>query len=112
MREYETMCILKPTTPDSVIQELQARLTKLVQENKGSILALRSLGKKPFAYPMAKEAEGIYLQWNYGGGGSLVTEVEKILRYDERVLRFLTLGLQKNVDVAKRTEELKQPEVA
>ena len=69
----------------------------------------RSWGKRTLSYPMGKEKEGIYIHIDYAGRPQVVGEVEKVLRYDERVIRFMTTVVNKDVNVAKRAEELKQP---
>lgn len=106
MREYETIFILKGNTPERDVEDLKGRLLKLIAANKGTVLVERSWGKKQLAYPMEKQNEGIYVQIDYAALGSAVSEIEKILRFDERVLRQMTVILQQEVDVAKRTEEL------
>ena len=107
MREYETVYILKTSTLEKEVQEVEERLIKMIQSNKGEIVFNRALGKKVLAFPMEKEKEGIYVHLDYSGTPSIVADIEKSLRLDERVLRFMTVLLQKEVDVPKRIEELK-----
>ena len=106
MREYETIFILKGNTPERDAEELKGRLLKLIAANKGTVLVERSWGKKQLAYPMEKQSEGIYIHLDYAAPAGTVSEIEKILRFDERVLRQMTVVLQKDVDIAQRTEEL------
>lgn len=106
MKEYETIFILKENTPERDGEELKGRLLKLIAANKGTVLVDRSWGKKQLAYPMEKQSEGVYIQLDYAAEGGVVSEIEKILRFDERVLRQMTVILQQDVDIAQRTEEL------
>ena len=112
MREYETMYVLKAQTSDKEVSEFGEKLTRLVQAHKGEIIFNRILGRKALSYPMSKEKEGIYIHLDYAAEASIVEEFEKTLRLDERVLRFLTTQLQRQVDVPKRREELKALEEA
>ena len=104
MREYETMCVLSGKASEQEIKEIETRLQKVITDNKGELTVKNFLGKKPLAYRIKKERDGAYLHLNYAGAGPLVAEIEKILRYDERVLRFMTLrrdhGIQKSTGVA------------
>lgn len=106
MREYETVCILRSRTAETDVEEVVGRVGKLVQENKGEILWQRSLGKKALSYPIGKDKEGIFLCFDYAGSGPVVSEIERSLRYDERVLRFMTTLLQNEVDLKARKKEL------
>lgn len=106
MREYETIFILRSNTSERDAEELKSRIIKLITANKGTILVNRSWGKRQLAYPMEKQSEGFYVQLDYASLGGAVSEIEKLLRFDERVLRHMTVVLQQDVDIAKRTEEL------
>lgn len=111
LREYETICVLQSQTPDDGLKELEKRFQDLVKKNKGEILVHRNLGRNKLAYAMSKkENEGIYLHFDYVGQGDLVAEIERTLRLDERVMRFLTHKLGEKVDVKKRKAELKKSE--
>lgn len=106
MREYETVCVLSAKASEAEIKEIETRVQKTIADHKGQLFLKRFLGKKPLSYRMKKEREGAYLHFDFAGPGPVVSEIEKILRYDERVLRFMTLQLQEKVDWAKRAKEL------
>ncbi|MBI5298859.1 MAG: 30S ribosomal protein S6 [Deltaproteobacteria bacterium] len=112
MREYETLYILKSNTPEKEVEEFGARLIKLIEAHKGKALINRSWGRRQFAYLMEKEKEGIYIHLDYVGDNTLVQELEKALRYEEKILRFLTVVLHENVNIEKRVEEIEKAEIA
>ncbi len=112
MREYETIFVVKPNATEKDLEELKTRLSKLISNYKGTILLDRSWGKRGLAFPMEKQKEGFYIQLDYAAEIGAVSEIEKVLRFDERVLRQMTVVLQQNVDVEKRAEELKKMEEA
>lgn len=112
MREYETVYILKANTPEKESGEFAARLDRLVEAHKGRVLINRSWGRRQLAYLMHKEKEGIYIHIDYVGDSTLVQELEKLLRYEEKVIRFLTVVLHENVDVEKRIDEINKAEAA
>lgn len=93
MKEYETIYILRSNTSEKEIKEVEDRLNHLIQQHKGAIVNQQSLGKRPLAYTMAKEKEGLYWCLHYTGNGVLVSEVERILHFDERVIRFMTTAV-------------------
>ncbi len=84
------MYILRPRVSEKEIEEIKGKIEKLTREHKGEMKLHQSLGRKPLGYAMKKEKEGIYIQADYTGEGTLIPEIERILRFDERVIRFLT----------------------
>jgi len=112
MREYEILSIVRSTTPDKEIADLNERLTKLIQAQQGKIFFSRNWGRRTLGYPIQKQKEGIYLHLDFAGTGALVSEMERVLRLDERVLRFLSVQLNEEVDIATREKELEQIEIA
>lgn len=90
MNGYETMLVVSSKISEKEVEELLGKLQKVIQEQKGELVSKNSLGKKVLLFPMKKEKEGYYVQMGFKGPGGLVKELETLLRYDERVLRFMT----------------------
>ena len=64
-------------------------------------------GNKRLAYEIKKKTRGFYIRIDYCGTGTLVDEMERLLRIDDRVLKYLTVLLKKNVDLESIKEEIK-----
>lgn len=94
MREYETIYLVRNATTEKEVQEIQERFDKTAQKLNGKVVGHQNLGKKPLGFPIQKEREGLYLQVNYAGQGQIVSEMEAVLRFNEKVLRFLTTALK------------------
>lgn len=94
MREYETVYLLRSGLSEKEVQEIQERLDRAAQKSKGKVLSHQHLGKKPLSFPILREKEAIYLQVHYSGNGQMVGEMEQVLRFNEKVLRFLTTFLK------------------
>lgn len=94
MREYETVYLVSSGAGEKEVQEIQERLDRVAQKVQGKILSHQNLGKKTLAFPIHKEKEGLYLQAHYSGPGPIVGEMEQVLRYNEKVLRFMTTLLK------------------
>lgn len=90
MVSYETMLIISAKSPEKDVEALLDKLQKVIREKKGEVVAKNTLGKRTLSFPMKKEKEGYYVQLGFKGSGPLVKELETLLRYDERVLRFMT----------------------
>lgn len=106
MKEYETTFILKPNTPEKDVGEVVDRLTKVVESHKGKILIQRPGALRKLSYLMDKQKEGLYLYFDYAAEPKVVEEFEKVLKLDERVLRFLTVLTREEVTIANRIKEI------
>lgn len=110
MRKYETFFIIDPDLPDEVNAVIDDKVKTVVTSNGGSILSYVPWGKKKLAYPVKKRSRGHYVLMEYAGGPELVAELERNMRLDERVLKFITVLLDERFDPAK--EEARQAAAA
>lgn len=102
MREYETICILNPATPAGDVEEFAKKIGGQIQKHNGTLLLNKQEGKKSVSYLMEKQKEGNFLHFDYSADGTVVADLERTFRLDERVLRFLTIKLSDNVDIEAR----------
>ena len=102
MREYETTFIVQPEISDEGCQELLARVDGIL-EREGAIRLLHDdQGKRKLAYEIRKFQKGRYVTTCYLDQGASVAPLERTLRLEESVLRFLT------VQVTDRVEDIEQ----
>ncbi|NTV12579.1 MAG: 30S ribosomal protein S6 [Desulfobulbaceae bacterium] len=94
MRRYETIAILKPSLSEDEIKAVIDRVTGIIEGFKGSIIKLDRWGIKKLAYTIDKEQQGFYLYTQYAGIPEAVSEVERICRIDDRIMKYLTVKLQ------------------
>lgn len=100
MRKYETFFIVDPDLPDDIHSVIDDKLQSIVQSNGGSVLSYVPWGKRKLAYPIKKRSRGLYVLMEYAGGSKLVAELERNLRLDERIIKFLTVKLDDKFDPA------------
>lgn len=93
MTEYETIFIAQPDWSAEQVRQFCDRLTALIDRQGGVVFHAREVARRRMAYRVGKHTKGLYLYCNYGGGGRLVTELERTLRYEEGVLKFLTVKI-------------------
>jgi small subunit ribosomal protein S6 len=105
-REYETIYILRPNTPNEGVAEVNTRIRGIIEQMGGKILKVDNWGKRRLAYEVAKERKGIYLYWQYLAQPGVVEETERNLRMLDSVIRYLTTKVDENIDVAARPSEL------
>jgi small subunit ribosomal protein S6 len=101
MRKYETFFIIDPELTEEAHTLASEKLKGIVTANGGAVLTYVPWGKKKLAYPVKKRNQGLYILMEYGGGPELVSELERNMRLDERVLKFITVKLEDRFDPDK-----------
>ena len=100
MRHYETTYILRPNLGESQFNEVIDRINGIISEFGGALVSLDRKNMKKLAYTIKKEAQGYYVYVNYAAPGETITEIERVFRIDDRVLRYLTVKLSDSIDAA------------
>ena len=93
MKKYETVFIVSAKAAENELKEINEKLVRVAKQNEGQILNCQTIGRKSLAFPMKKQFDGIYYHMEYEGNKTVVSEIESSLRFDDRVLRFLTTAL-------------------
>lgn len=114
MRHYETTYILRPNLGEDQFTEIIERTNAIVTDDDGSIIDIDRWGIKSLAYEIKKETQGYYVYMNYAAHGTTVSEIERIFRIDDRLLRYLTIKLADAIDEAgvEKAKELIAAEAA
>ncbi len=101
MRKYETFFIIDPDLPDEMNAVVDEKIKSIVGTNGGTVVTYVPWGKKKLAYPVKKRSRGFYVLMEYAGGSKLVAELERNMRLDERILKFITVKLADRFDPEK-----------
>jgi small subunit ribosomal protein S6 len=103
VREFETTFIVQPEISDEGLQAIRGRLDAVLARHGAVRLMCDDLGRKRLAYEIRKFQKGHYLELLYLDHGPVVPEIERALRLDDSVLRFLTVQVSPHVeDIEKR----------
>lgn len=89
MREYEIIFIAHPDQDENATNELVEKISGWISDNGGTIKKVDPWGKRKLAYPIRKQSEGQYFYINAQMPPSFVAELDRNLRYQENVLRYL-----------------------
>ena len=89
MRKYEFVSILEPGVDDAAAAEHLERYAKLVREQGGEVTQQENWGRRKFAYEIQHKTEGSYLYVRFRGTAKVVDELNRVVRFDEKVLRTL-----------------------
>ena len=110
MRRYETIFIIDPDLSEEGRAPLFERLKDLFLQHNGLVVMIDEWGARKLAYEIKKKARGYYVRLDYCGAGILVNEIERFFRIDDRVLKYMTVLLEKDVDVESVKEEIARTE--
>lgn len=99
MRRYETVVIVDPDVGEEGHKALFDRTAETIAQHEGYAITSDVWGVKRMAYPIRKKPRGHYTRVEYCGDGELVNELERTLRIDDRVLKYLTVLLDADADV-------------
>ena len=96
-KRYETVFILTPVLSDDQAKEAAKKFKKTISDLGGKIVNEENWGLKKLAYPIQKKTTGFYHLLEFAGEGQeIVNNLELTFKRDERVLRFLTVALDKH----------------
>ena len=96
MNQYETVFILNPVLSETQIEEAVQKYIDLIKSQKGSISNQENWGLKKLAYPIENKKSGFYHLFEYAASSDAVPALEVEFSRDERVMRYLTVKLDKH----------------
>ena len=106
MREYETTFIVQPEISDEGGQAILSKLDGILKTGGATRLMCEDHGKRKLAYEVRKFHKGHYYTLMFLDEGTVVPDLERVLRLEESVLRFLTILAEEEVaDVEARKAE-------
>ena len=108
MNHYETVFILNPVLSEDQVKEAVEKYETFITSNGGEIVAKEDWGLKKFAYPIQNKKSGFYHLLDFKIDGSAIIPFEVEFRRDERVMRYLTVKLDKHAEAwaEKRRDRL------
>ena len=106
MRRYETIFIVDNDLSEEDRSPIFEKLKDLIHQHSGLLVMADEWGSKKLAYEIKKKARGYYVRLDYCGSGILVNEIERFFRIDDRILKYMTVLLDKDVDIEAAKEEI------
>ncbi len=112
MKHYETVFILNPVLSEDQVRETVEKYKDYVKSKGGRVAHHENWGLKKMAYPIENKKSGFYHLLEFTGPGELISSFEVEMKRDERILRFLTVSLDKfAMDYAQRRRQKGQSTV-
>ncbi len=112
MRRYETIFIVRSNIAEDEIDAVINKTSSIIEGDGGIIIRIDKWGLKKLAYLIKKESQGYYVYLDYASIPASVSEMERIFRIDDKVLKYLTIKLADSCDPEAIKEELASAEAA
>ncbi len=96
LKNYETVFIMTPVLSDEQMKEAVSKFQKLLKDKGAEIVHEDHWGLRKLAYPIQKKTSGFYHLIEFKSEGSLINDLEVAFKRDERIIRFLTVALDKH----------------
>ena len=94
--QYEPVFIATPVLSDSQMKEAVAKYVDLIKDNGGEIVYEEDWGLKQLAYPIQHKTSGFYYLIEFKATPEFVATLETQYHRDERIIRFLTVAMDKH----------------
>jgi small subunit ribosomal protein S6 len=105
MNRYETIFVINPDLGEDEVQNVITKFTGIISSQNGVQLKLEEWGRRRLAYKIEKFSQGYYVLADFAGIPVGVAELERNLKIDDRIIRFLSVKTGENVNVeALQTE--------
>ncbi|MBN1662699.1 MAG: 30S ribosomal protein S6 [Deltaproteobacteria bacterium] len=106
MRRYETILIADANLVNDELIGLIERYKAIISGLKGIIVKIEEWGKRKLAYEIKKQSRGSYILIDYAGESDVVDELERNLKIDDKILKFLTVKKSDSVDIEGIEKEI------
>lgn len=103
-RVYEVMYIADPTTDTEGIETINKEIEELVGNQGGTIVSTDDMGRRQLAYKIKQFTEGYYFLFEIEGSGSEIAEIERRMRVNDKIFRYLTVRVDEERKAAAKIE--------
>jgi small subunit ribosomal protein S6 len=103
-RTYEVIFIVDPAVADEEVMRLSEGVQKIITGQGGSIVKTEMMGKRQLAYQINHKKDGTYVLLEVEGSGGEIAEVERRMRVNDQILRYMTVRVD---EARRRAQKLK-----
>ncbi len=96
LRNYETVFILTPVLSEQQTKDAVEKFKKVLTDNGAQIINEEAWGIRKLAYPIQNKTTGYYQIFEFQAPPTLVAKLEIEYKRDEKVIRYLTIALDKH----------------
>jgi small subunit ribosomal protein S6 len=103
-RIYEVMFIIDPDAVEEDVTRLTENLQQIITDLGGTVTKNEDMGRRTLAYQIGRKNEGHYILFEIAGSGREIAELERRMRVNDQVLRYITVRVDED---RRRAEKFK-----
>ena len=91
MRNYELVVIFDPSLEEEAVDKELSKVTSLLEKEKCEVSDIDKWGVRKLSYPIKKQENGYYIILYFKGISSVIPELDRINKINDKVLRHLVV---------------------
>jgi small subunit ribosomal protein S6 len=107
VRTYETVFITLPTLTEDEERAIVGGFEQVLSDSGATMFTTDRMGRRRLAYPIQKFEDGVYTRFLYDSGADVPRELERRMRISDKVLRHLTVQLEREWAVGAKEQVIK-----
>ena len=112
MRIYEELFILKTGLPEEEVASIIEQISGVITSGGGTIEKNDNWGVRKLAYRVKKQVEGVYVLIQFTSGPTIVKEIERRLRVNDNVLKFITVRIDEKLKKVEKRKKQREKRAA
>lgn len=111
LKDYESVIIFTPVLSEEQLKDAVSKYRNLITDSEGELVHEENWGLTKLSYPIQKKSTGFYHLYEFRAKPDFISKFELAFRRDERILRYLTVSLDKHALIynqRKRNGEFNQ----
>jgi len=96
LRQYEILFIVDPGADDDEVGKITETFKQIITDQGGTITRAETLGRRQLAYEILHKREGTFVDLEMEGSGKEIAELERRMRVNDRILRYLTVRMDED----------------
>ena len=93
-KKYDVVSIMRPTLDDQAIDSIHKSISEIIENNDGKVIEQGVWQKRKFAYQVEGLKEGIYTITTFEGPSNIPSEIDRVLKISDDVIRHKVLKVE------------------
>ena len=91
---YETIYLLNPDLTEDLLLKIVEQYQGVLVERGAKNIVIENRGRRHLKFPIKKAKDGVYIQMNYEANGEVINLIEKSMRINDSIIRYMTTVLE------------------
>jgi len=87
---YETIYLLKPDLTEDLLLKIVEQYQGVLVDRGAKNIVIENRGRRHLKYPIKRAKDGVYIQMNYQANGEVINLIEKSMRINDSIIRYMT----------------------